>query len=207
MSSWSFLSDPQGTRFLHFGDSQAYASNPAAGSGATWSRFAKNQQDMRVANEQFRIPSCTYNGGDKQFPFLLVDDSDRSNQAVLNVPICQRHVSLDTSPERGRTQKMLSDGLEPVDSKCALSLLSSHPMQSSETSFSLLPRDVIYPNQLIGTALHFDGLSQYPRSQGVEEKPAELPPHVSSLSSGIFQVAPDDLLEKGASQVLPFSWK
>ena len=171
---------------------------------------------MHTTDQQSILPysfACIYNGGDKQFPFLLANDTERSIQAVPVVSISQRLVNNSASPETGwGRKKILSDVLtESVNSKRALSLLSLHPLQTSETSSShLLQRDVNRLNQSIGTGLHYDGLAQYSRSRGLGEKPSGLVPQASNannLCDQTFQVAPDDLLENGASEVLPFSWK
>ncbi|GMP30059.1 hypothetical protein CsSME_00004895 [Camellia sinensis var. sinensis] len=169
-------------------------------------------------NQQSTTPNtlgCVYNGGDKRFPFLLANEPERSsNQAVPEFSICQRLLNKRASPERGRGfQKILSDGLvQSVNSKLALSLLSSNRTQNSETSLThILQRDMIHPNQPMGMSFQFDGLAQYSRSQGVvEEKPPVLVPqggNTNNLCNEIFQVAPYDFLEEGASQVIPFSWK
>lgn len=218
MSSGSFLSNHQGVRLLNFSGPQAYTTS-TTGAVPTWPRVSEYHQDLHVVNQQSTTPNtlgCVYNGGDKRFPFLLANEPQRSsNQAVPEFSICQRLLNNRASPERGRGfQKILSDGLaQSVNSKLALSLLSSNRTQNSETSLThILQRDMIHPNQPMGMSFQFDGLAQYSRSQGVvvEEKPPVLVPqggNTNNLCNEIFQVAPYDFLEEGASQVIPFSWK
>ncbi|PSS35302.1 Squamosa promoter-binding-like protein [Actinidia chinensis var. chinensis] len=215
MSSRTYLSNHQGTKLLCFSVPQVYPTS-TVGTVPTWPRVATHHQDLHAPDQQSTLPhsfACIYNGGDKQFPFLLPNDPEGSIQAVPEVSISQRLVNNSASPETGwgRT-KILSDVLtESVNSKRALSLLSLHPLQTSETSSShLLQRDVNRLNKPIGTGLHYDGLAQYSHSQGLEEKPSGLAPQASNssnLCNQTFQIAPDDLLENGDSEVLPFSWK
>ncbi|CAL5325587.1 unnamed protein product [Camellia sinensis] len=204
-------------RLLNFTGPQAYTTS-TTGAVPTWPRVSEYHQDLHVVNQQSTTPNtlgCVYNGGDKRFPFLLANEPERSsNQAVPEFSICQRLLNKRASPERGRGfQKILSDGLvQSVNSKLALSLLSSNRTQNSETSLThILQRDMIHPNQPMGMSFQFDGLAQYSRSQGVvEEKPPVLVPqggNTNNLCNEIFQVAPYDFLEEGASQVIPFSWK
>ncbi|XP_058179195.1 squamosa promoter-binding-like protein 16 [Rhododendron vialii] len=205
MSSGSFWSNHQGARLLCFSGPEAYQTS-SAGSVLAWPRIAKHRQDLHAADQQSIISNstpCLYNGGDKRSPFSLVNYPERRNQTIPEVSACHRLVNSSTSPEIGRGhQKILSDRLtQCINSKHAHSLLSSHPTQ---------PLDVIhYSDQSIGIGLDNDGLVQYSHSQGVEN-PSLLVPQGSNETNPrnqIFQVAPDDLLEKRASQVLPFSWK
>lgn len=198
-------SENLGARLLCFSGPEEYQTS-SAGSVLAWPRIAKHHQDLHGADQQSIIPNstpCLYNGGDKRSPFSLVNYPERRNQTIPEVSACHRLVNSSTSPEIGRGhQKILSDRLtQCINSKRALSLLSSHPTQ---------PLDVIhYSDQSIGIGLDNDGLVQYSHSQGVEN-PSLLVPQGSNETNPcnqIFQVAPDDLLEKRASQVLPFSWK
>ncbi|XP_057485288.1 squamosa promoter-binding-like protein 16 [Actinidia eriantha] len=215
MSSGTYLSNRQGTRLLCFSGPQTHPTS-TAGAVPTKPRVATHHQDLHATDQPSILPysfACIYDGGDKQFPFLLANDPERSIPTVPEVSISQRLVNNSASPETGwGRKKILPNGLtESVHSKRALSLLSSHPPQTSETSSShLLKQDVNCHNQPIGTSLHYDGLSQYSRSRGLREKPSALVPQASNanhLCNQIFQVAHDDLLENEASEVLPFSWK
>lgn len=87
---------------------------------------------------------------------------------------------------------------------CSLYLLSILSTQALGTS-------VITPNQPVGTSLHFDGLVQCSCSQGMEERSpvfgSASQKHQHSFAMRVFQLLHDDLLEKEATKVLPFSWK
>ncbi|PSS33402.1 Squamosa promoter-binding-like protein [Actinidia chinensis var. chinensis] len=215
MSSGTYLSNHQGTRLLCFSGPQPHPTS-TAGAVPTKPGVATHHQDLHATDQPSILPysfACIYNGGDKQFPLLLANDPERSIQTVPEVSISQRLVNNSASPETGwGRKKILCNGsTESVHSKRALSLLSSHTTQTSETSSShLLQQDVNRHNQPIGTGLHYDGLSQYSRSQGLKEKPPALVPQASNvnhLCDQIFHVAHDDLLENEAFEVLPFSWK
>ncbi|KAL6994491.1 hypothetical protein U1Q18_012595 [Sarracenia purpurea var. burkii] len=139
-------------------------------------RLVNNRVSPKMGTDS---SSCIYNGVDKRFPFLLANDPERTNQVVSGVPIGQRLVNNRVSPKMGTGhQKILSYGLtQSVNSERALSLLSSH----------LLQWDAIHPNQ----------------------PPPMVPHHVgnaNNLWKETFQVAPHDLFENEASQVLPFFW-
>ncbi|GFS35501.1 squamosa promoter-binding protein-like (SBP domain) transcription factor family protein [Actinidia rufa] len=215
MSSGTYLSNHQGTRLLCFSGPQPHPTS-TAGAVPTKPGVATHHQDLHATDQPSILPysfACIYNGGDKQFPFSLANDPERSIQTVPEVSISQRLVNNSASPETGwgRKQILPNGSTESVHSKRALSLLSSHTTQTSETSSShLLQQDVNHHNQPIGTGLHYDGLSQYSRSQGLKEKPSALVPQASNanhLCDQIFQVVHDDLLENEAFEVLPFSWK
>ncbi|GFS34334.1 squamosa promoter-binding protein-like (SBP domain) transcription factor family protein [Actinidia rufa] len=173
-------------------------------------RVAKQHQEFYAADQHSKVPyslARNYNGRDEQLAFLLTSDPERSNQADPEVSICQQIVNNCSPPETG-SQKALSGGLtQSINSKRALSLLSTHATRTLVISSShLVPQGVIKPNQPIG--LHLD-LVQYSDSRGTEEGPPILVPQArnsNNLCDEMFQAAPDDLLEKGASQVLPLSW-
>lgn len=197
-----------GARLLCFSGPEAYQTSSAGSieSILAWPRIAKHRQDLHDVDQQSIISNstpCLYNGGDKRFPFSLVNYPERRNQTIPEVSACNRLVNSSTSPQIGRGhQKTLSDRLtQCINSKRALSLLSSHPTQALDV--------IHYSDQSIGIGLDNDGLVQYSNSQGVGKPSLSIPQGSSETNprNQIFQVAPDDLLEKRASHVLPFSWK
>nr|AZL19392.1 transcription factor SBP2 [Diospyros kaki] len=219
VSSGSFWSGHQGARLLQFGCPKAYATS-TAGASTAWPGIAKPHQHFHVPDQQNAVPSsqpCNYNV-EKRFPFLLAHEPERSNQVVPEISSCQGLASNSASHESARGHlRTLSGGITlSFNSNCAHSLLSSHPTQTPGTYFSnSLHRDTIHTNLPASRRLHFDGLAQYSQrveeeEEEEEEKPPVLVPQPSNTNivcDQILSVSPDDLLEKGASQVLPFSWK
>lgn len=205
VSSGSFWSNHQGARLLCFSGPEAYPTS-TADSILTWPRSTKHRHDLHSTDQQSIIPNsitCLYNGGDKRFSFSNANYPERRKQTVPEVSPSHRLVNTSACPEIGRNhhQKTLSDRLtQCVNSKRARSLLSSHRTQALDV--------IHYPDQSTGIGLDNVALVQY--SQSRAEEPPLLVPQESNgadLRNQVLQVAPDDLLEKRASQVLPFSWK
>ena len=198
-----------GPRFLQFSVPQSYTTS-TVGVISPLPRAAKQHQEFYATDQHGKVPyslARNYNGRDKQLPFLLTSDPERSNQADPEVSICQQIVN-NCGPAETGSQNALSGSLtQSINSKRALSLLSTHATRTLVSSSShLVPQGVIKPNQPIGLRLD---LVQYSDSRGTEEGPPILVPQArnsNNLCDEMFQAAPDDLLEKGASQVLPFSW-
>lgn len=200
------LSENLGARLLCFSGPEAYPTS-TADSILTWPRSTtKHRHDLHSTDQQSIIPNsitCLYNGGDKRFSFSNANYPERRKQTVPEVSPSHRLVNTSACPEIGRNhhQKTLSDRLtQCVNSKRARSLLSSHRTQALDV--------IHYPDQSTGIGLDNVALVQY--SQSRAEEPPLLFPQESNgadLRNQVFQVAPDDLLEKRASQVLPFSWK
>nr|WMI30903.1 squamosa promter-binding-like protein 2 [Diospyros sp. 'deyangshi'] len=199
----------QGARLLQFSGPQSHTacttSNP--GRVPTWPGTAKQQREFDVVDQQSRplnSSACIYGGGDNKFPFWLHNDNaERSYVALPEVSIRQQQAA------NGCNSSAIDN------SKRALSLLSMHhPLHALPTRVGQSEQqNVVKFNQPVGSRMGFGSPVQYPSSQGMTKAPTTPPVLVSQVSnttnlcSGILEVPPDGLLEKGVSQVLPFSWK
>ena len=157
-----------GPRLIQLSVPQSYTTS-IVGVISPLPRVARQHQEFYATDQHCKIPyslASNYNGRDKQLPFLLGSDPEKSNQADAEVPICQRIVN-NRGPAETGSQKVLSDGLaQPINSKCGFSLLLTHATRTSVTSSShLMPQGMIKLNQPIG--LHFD-LIQYSCSRQME---------------------------------------
>ncbi|KAK3036427.1 hypothetical protein RJ639_030026, partial [Escallonia herrerae] len=176
MSSRSLLSNHKGARLLQFGDPQAYATSTDYGSNLTWPSIDKHQRQLHVTVHQNTSSNSfarTYSERNKQFPILLANCPDFGNQANPEVSISPFLKTNASTQSSGNNLKKSSDAFTHlVESKRALSLLSTQPTQTSGTSLSnLVQQNTIYLNQPTGSSLQLNGLAQYSHPQLMDEKP------------------------------------
>ncbi|CAK9161221.1 unnamed protein product [Ilex paraguariensis] len=214
----SFLYNDHGARLLQFSGPQAYATNRAGGSGA-WPSVDKHGQKLHAiiqqstsSNSFARISSKI----ERQFPFLLVNDPEKSNQAASPAKkmTSQRLPDTNASPASGRGPlKMLSNTLTQLEeSKRALSLLSTNSAQTLGTIWSnLVQQDVIHLNQSELTSSCFSDFSEHSNSKGMAAEsidPFSIPDalNTNDPNDGILCIGSDVLLEI-QPQMLSFSCK
>ncbi|CAK9183720.1 unnamed protein product [Ilex paraguariensis] len=200
-----------------FSGPQAYATNRAGGSGA-WPSVDKHGQKLHAiiqqstsSNSFARISSKI----ERQFPFLLVNDPEKSNQAASPAKkmTSQRLPDTNASPASGRGPlKMLSNTLTQLEeSKRALSLLSTNSAQTLGTIWSnLVQQDVIHLNQSELTSSCFSDFSEHSNSKGMAAEsidPFSIPDALNTNDpNGILCIGSDVLLEI-QPQMLSFSCK
>ncbi|XP_010249063.1 PREDICTED: squamosa promoter-binding-like protein 18 [Nelumbo nucifera] len=222
MNSGSLFTNHQGSRFLPFTTTQMF---PTAVVSPPWSGVVKTEEDTTPYNRHQQLHfidrqntftgsfSHSYRG--KQFPFLQSNDVTLINRMPPESSVCQPLLNSIASSESEGSRKMFSDGLTRVlDSDCALSLLSSPPMQTSGISLNhVVQPDPIPIAQPLVPVLQYSGVGRYPCSQGVEDEQASvLVPDASDVDAlhchGVIHLGSesDGSTQNGGPQTLPFSW-
>nr|QMV47675.1 squamosa-binding protein-like 13 [Paeonia suffruticosa] len=140
-------------------------------------------QDIKPACLPGPSFSYVYNGGNERF--MQSNDLKMGKRTTPHEApsVCQPLLHSLSSPEsfRGNHKMLSSNGLyQSVDSDCALSLLSTHPKQSSG-GFGLnnmLQSNVSLPptRPILDSGLHFNNMAQYSCSLGMAGEPVDLIP-------------------------------
>ncbi|KAL7232802.1 hypothetical protein ACSBR2_010755 [Camellia fascicularis] len=179
MTSGSFFPNHHGTRLLQFSGSQPYTT-PTASIVPTWSRDAKHHQELYCTDQQCAIPNslaCIYKGVDKQFPFFLVNDPERRFPFFL---VNDPERSNRVAPEVSISQRLGND--------CG-------PAQRGRDHQKFFSADS-------------NSMLVLPRNGGAVSSFWFIKSEASTFfAMRVFQLLHDDLLEKEATKVLPFSWK
>ncbi|PSS07658.1 Squamosa promoter-binding-like protein [Actinidia chinensis var. chinensis] len=197
----SFLSNYQGTRLFPFSNPEVYPT--AALANPTWAGVVTTKQEAKLYNQNlFSGSSSSSHGAEgKQFNFLHDTTLALSNQTVPEASTCQpfhKFVGGHNSCE------MFCDGLstQVLNSNCACSLLSSPPLQTSETGLSyMVPPSSILLAHPLGPSLHKSAL---------ESMDSHLVPNARDTDvhcQGMFHMGRDSSSENEASQTLPFCWE
>uniref|UniRef100_A0A5B6ZU58 Putative Squamosa promoter-binding protein isoform 1 n=1 Tax=Davidia involucrata TaxID=16924 RepID=A0A5B6ZU58_DAVIN len=226
--SGSFLSNYQGSRLFPFSGPQVYATGTVAISSTQvyptatvenpiWSGVVKAEQDaklykqhphLHLLDKQNSFPgssSSSYKGGGKQFDFLHGTNLALSNQTVQEASVCQPLVKPVASSESGGGGlEMFCDGLstQVLNSDCALSLLSSAPVQTSGISLShMVPPDSIPMAHPLVPSLHYNSLE--PMDSVLVSNASETDVHCQ----GMFHMGPGASSGNETPQTLPFYWE
>ncbi|XP_071711150.1 squamosa promoter-binding-like protein 13A [Rutidosis leptorrhynchoides] len=181
----SLFTNHQGTKLLRFGGSPAYTTT-----FGNWPDNKKLNHKKLHVNVEPNTPSNSYaplcSAKERKFPFLLGTDSDEFNQPY------------DHKADYQNTTASL------VEPKVALSLLSEHKVQVSESG----PTNMVQP---LGTTLQFNGsLNQHhlpdPYDQ-LRDVTGSNDGQSNSHLIGMIQFQTQGLIENEAAQVLSFSWE
>ncbi|PSR89450.1 Squamosa promoter-binding-like protein [Actinidia chinensis var. chinensis] len=199
--SGSFLSNYQGTRLYPFSNPEVYPT--AALANPTWAGVVTTKQEAKLYNQNlFSGSSSSSHGAEgEQFNFLHGTTLALSNQMVPEASTCQPfHKSVGGHNSR----EMFCNGLstQVLNSNCALSLLSSSPLQTSEIGLShMVPPSSIPLAHPLGPSLH---------NSALESMDSLLVPNASDTNvhcQGMFHMGRDSSSENEASQTLPFCWE
>ncbi|PSR87468.1 Teosinte glume architecture like [Actinidia chinensis var. chinensis] len=102
MTSGSFFSNHRGPRLLQFSVPQSYTTS-TVGVISPLPRVSKQHQEFYATDQHGKVPyslARNYNGRDKQLPFLLTSDPERSNQADLKFPSASKLSTTAALPKR-----------------------------------------------------------------------------------------------------------
>uniref|UniRef100_A0A5B6YN90 Putative squamosa promoter-binding-like protein 16 isoform X1 n=1 Tax=Davidia involucrata TaxID=16924 RepID=A0A5B6YN90_DAVIN len=205
-----FLSNQQGTTLLSFSSAQIF---PSAGVTSAWAEAVKAENYALLdINRHGDFPGSSAHGHIGRSRSQILRGTDT---LLPEACVPQPRGPNSGSRNSGSSHKMFSDGISQViDSDCVLSLLSSAPAETPEIGLShMVQSDPIPPAQPLIPNLHYNGLSQYPCSQGVESKPS-----VSVFNSdgsdntnlhcqGMFQNVPDgSSANEYRQQMFSFLW-
>ncbi|THG23887.1 hypothetical protein TEA_004074 [Camellia sinensis var. sinensis] len=206
--SGSFLSNYQGARLFPFSSPEAYPNTPLA--SPIWAGIVETKQDAKLYKQNKQNPypgssSGSYRQEGKEFSFLHSTALVLSNQTATQASTCQpNHKTVASSESGGNICQMFCDGLstQALSSNCALSLLSSSPLQTSEIGLShMVPTTSIPAAYPLGPSL---------QNSSLESMDLLLVPNDSDTDvhcQGLFQMARDLSSENEASQTLHFYWE
>lgn len=203
--SGSFLSNYQGTRLFPFSSPEAYPNTPLA--SPIWAGIVETKQDAKLykQNPYPGSSSGSYRQEGKEFSFLHSTALVLSNQTATQASTCQpNHKTVASSESGGNICQMFCDGLstQALSSNCALSLLSSSPLQTSEIGLShMVPPTSIPAAYPLGPSL---------QNSSLESMDLLLVPNDSDTDvhcQGLFQMGHDLSSENEASQTLHFYWE
>lgn len=206
--SGSFLSNYQGTRLFPFSSPEAYPNTPLA--SPIWAGIVETKQDAKLYKQNKQNPypgssSGSYRQEGKEFSFLHSTALVLSNQTATQASTCQpNHKTVASSESGGNICQMFCDGLsaQALSSNCALSLLSSSPLQTSEIGLShMVPPTSIPAAYPLGPSL---------QNSSLESMDLLLVPNDSDTDvhcQGLFQMGHDLSSENEASQTLHFYWE
>ncbi|KAF5932878.1 hypothetical protein HYC85_029049 [Camellia sinensis] len=206
--SGSFLSNYQGTRLFPFSSPEAYPNTPLA--SPIWAGIVETKQDAKLYKQNKQNPypgssSGSYRQEGKEFSFLHSTALVLSNQTATQASTCQpNHKTVASSESGGNICQMFCDGLstQALSSNCALSLLSSSPLQTSEIGLShMVPPTSIPAAYPLGPSL---------QNSSLESMDLLLVPNDSDTDvhcQGLFQMGRDLSSENEASQTLHFYWE
>lgn len=177
------LPNHQGARLLQFGNPEAYTSS----SVPTWPSVPEPPVSHHSA--MFLHSSASiHNGADKHFPFLLVNERSDNHQAAPEVTV-QTHFAHNGIPTNVNPHRVHS-------------LLSS-PRPIHNSAFNPSTHQQMGPTgSQFGHPAH-----QHSRSPAGAPQASTYHNSYSGNEMTMVSLSPDDLLEKGASQVFPFAWK
>ncbi|GMQ09661.1 hypothetical protein CsSME_00052947 [Camellia sinensis var. sinensis] len=206
--SGSFLSNYQGARLFPFSSPEAYPNTPLA--SPIWAGIVETKQDAKLYKQNKQNPypgssSGSYRQEGKEFSFLHSTALVLSNQTATQASTCQpNHKTVASSESGGNICQMFCDGLstQALSSNCALSLLSSSPLQTSEIGLShMVPTTSIPAAYPLGPSL---------QNSSLESMDLLLVPNDSDTDvhcQGLFQMGRDLSSENEASQTLHFYWE
>ncbi|KAL7161871.1 hypothetical protein ACSBR2_042364 [Camellia fascicularis] len=206
--SGSFLSNYQGTRLFPFSSPEAYPNTPLA--SPIWAGIVETKQDAKLYKQNKQNPypgssSGSYRQEGKEFSFLHSTALVLSHQTATQASTCQpNHKTVASSESGGNICQMFCDGLstQALSSSCALSLLSSSPLQTSEIGLShMVPPTSIPAAYPLGPSL---------QNSSLESMDLLLVPNDSDTDvhcQGLFQMGHDLSSENEASQTLHFYWE
>ncbi|CAL5444402.1 unnamed protein product [Camellia sinensis] len=206
--SGSFLSNYQGTRLFPFSSPEAHPNTPLA--SPIWAGIVETKQDAKLYKQNKQNPypgssSGSYRQEGKEFSFLHSTALVLSNQTATQASTCQpNHKTVASSESGGNICHMFCDGLstQALSSNCALSLLSSSPLQTSEIGLShMVPPTSIPAAYPLGPSL---------QNSSLESMDLLLVPNDSDTDvhcQGLFQMGRDLSSENEASQTLHFYWE
>ena len=200
-SDAKFYAILSGTGLFPFSNPEVYPT--AALANPTWAGVVTTKQEAKLYNQNlFSGSSSNSHGAEgKQFNFLHGTTLALSNQMVPEASTCQPfHKSVGGHNSR----EMFCNGLstQVLNSNCALSLLSSSPLQTSEIGLShMVPPSSIPLAHPLGPSLH---------NSALESMDSLLVPNTSDTNAhcqGMFHMGRDSSSENEASQTLPFCWE
>ncbi|XP_057479875.1 squamosa promoter-binding-like protein 13A isoform X2 [Actinidia eriantha] len=208
--SGSFLSNYQGAGLFPFSNPEVYPT--AALANPTWAGVVATEQETKLYNQNLfsGSSSSSHRAEGKQFNFLHGTTLALSNQMVPEASTCQPfHKSVGGHNSREsvgghNSREMFCNGLstQVLNSNCALSLLSSSPLQTSEIGLShMVPPSSIPLAHPLGPSLH---------NSALESMDSLLVPNASDTNvhcQGMFHMGRDSSSENEASQTLPFCWE
>lgn len=203
------MSDPNWAGYIKAEEDVLYGCHPSS--------FSDKQHVFTVSY------SRPYKGG-KQFPFLQANDSTLSNPPMPETSSFLPLLTTIASSESGN--KMFADGMtRPLDSECALSLLSS-PASTLGIGVSHMVQqtDRIPMAQPLIEGLQYDSVGRYCSQasnsvsttgfscSGVEDEQLCTILVSNASEAGfncqdILNVAGDGSSENGVFKTLPFSWQ
>ncbi|KAA8542098.1 hypothetical protein F0562_023250 [Nyssa sinensis] len=211
----NFLSNYQGGRLFPFSSPQVYPTATVA--TPVWAGVVKAEQDAKLYKQQPHLhqlhkqnsfpgsTSGSYKGGGKQFDFLHGANLGLSNQTVPEASVCQPLLkSVASSESGGGNREMFCNGLSTqiLNSDCALSLLSSAPVQTSGISMShMVPPDSIPLAHPLVPSLHYNSLE--PMDSVIVSNASETELHCQ----GMFHMGPGASSGNETPQTLPFYWE
>ncbi|KAI7985532.1 Squamosa promoter-binding-like protein 13B [Camellia lanceoleosa] len=206
--SGSSVSNYQGTRLFPFSSPEAYLNTPLA--SPIWAGIVETKQDAKLYKQNKQNPypgssSGSYRQEGKEFSFLHSTALVLSNQTATQASTCQpNHKTVASSESGGNIHQMFCDGLstQALNSNCALSLLSSSPLQTSEIGLSHMVPPTSIP------AAH--PLSPSLQNSSLDSMDLLLVPNDSDTDihcQGLFRMGHDLSPENEASQTLHFYWE
>lgn len=206
--SGSSVSNYQGTRLFPFSSPEAYPNTPLA--SPIWAGIVETKQDAKLYKQNKQNPypgssSGSYRQEGKEFSFLHSTALVLSNQTATQASTCQpNHKTVASSESGGNIHQMFCDGLstQALNSNCALSLLSSSPLQTSEIGLSHMVPPTSIP------AAHPSSPSL--QNSSLDSMDLLLVPNDSDTDihcQGLFRMGHDLSPENEASQTLHFYWE
>ncbi|XWS37100.1 hypothetical protein CRYUN_Cryun19dG0014000 [Craigia yunnanensis] len=211
--SGSYFSNHQGTQMLPFSSLHVYPSTTVV--KATWPGVTNSETESRHLNQQQQLhspekqnlvlgsSSSNYRGG-KQFTFLQGENNTLQSQTPSESSVFQLLLrAAPFSEGSGGSHSMFCDRLTtPVqDSDCALSLLSSSPVQTSGISLSNMVQPHSFPLvQPLGPSLQ-NHIIEPMDSVVANGRDTEV------HCPGMFHIGSGGSPGSEAPQTLPFHWQ
>ncbi|XP_023528098.1 squamosa promoter-binding-like protein 13A [Cucurbita pepo subsp. pepo] len=202
MSSRDFLSNCKGPIVLQFSNQQIHV--PDEHGRSLWS-MRPEETSMVPPNSSAYFSYGGGGGDNEELPFFLHKNGTRQGKQMVSSRLCfnqQLPDAISQGSEVGSQKQAVPTNISPVDSGCALYLLSSHPDAGLS---SLVQSHLSLPVQTPETELHFSSLSDFSASFGSKDKPV----CETNLDNGLEleMEASDGLFQSEAPHKFPISWE